>query len=493
MGIIKRQGIKNSIVNYFGVAIGAFNVLLIYPNAREAYGLIRFLMDTALLLTPFILLGVSSLTIRFFPIFKNEENGHNGFLFNLLGMAAIGMALFSFGFFLLQDKITELYKDKILIRQFIFYIVPFTCMVGLIELLTLYISNFHRIVVPALLNILIKITLPVLIWLYYHDKIGMMTIVQGVAANFLAVLVLLLAYLKYLGELNLRPNFSFLKKPLFRDMRTYAMYGILGLLGTMLAIKIDTIMIGTLLGEIDTGTYAILLFIANVIDIPRVALMKITSPIVSDASNNNDFAHLEGLYKKSSINLLMIGIFLFIGIFSNLDSLLDIMPNGDAFKPYTNIVLFVSLAKLVDMATSINNQIIGYSKYFRFNFYAVLFMAVFNIITNLIFIPKFNIVGAAMATFASITLYNLAKGAYVMYKFKMHPFTWNTLWATALGISVFFLALLTPAFGNPFADIIVRSLFILLVYGGTAFYFRLSTDINDIITGFIKKINTKIK
>ena len=494
MGVIKRQGIKNSIVSYVGVLIGAINVLFIYPLSEttlEAYGLLRFIMDTSLLLMPFVLLGMNSLTIRFFPTFKNAEKGHHGFLLNLLIGSGVGILLFIAGFLLLKNQIEGLFADKDLIRQFVYYLIPFTCLIGLIDLLTLHVSNFHRIVVPAILNLLVKITLPALIILYYHQQIGIASVVHGTLLNFVVVFVFLLAYLKSLGQLKLKPDFQFLQKPILREMGTYALYGIFGLLGSMLATRIDTFMIGTLLGELDTGTYGILLFIATVIEIPRVALMKITLPIVSETSNKGNMSHLEFLYKKTSINLLIPGAFLFICIFTNLESLFAIMPNGERFIPYQNIVLVIALAKIVDMATSINNQIIGYSKYFRFNFYAILFLAVFNIITNLIFIPVFHILGAALATLASIVLFNLLKCLYVHKKFKMHPFSKNTFWVLLFGTVTFFLTQLLPSTGWALLDIVLRVLFSTLIFGGGVLYFKLSTDINDLIVEVLKKIKRR--
>ena len=69
MGVIKRQGLKRSIVRYIGVLIGMVSMFFIYPLSGEMIGEIRFIVNTAGLLAPFLLLGVNNLTIRFFPRF----------------------------------------------------------------------------------------------------------------------------------------------------------------------------------------------------------------------------------------------------------------------------------------------------------------------------------------------------------------------------------------------------------------------------------------
>ena len=70
MGVIKRQGIKFSIVGYIATAIGAISTLFIYPQDKTIYGYALFLVGTATFFFPFMSGGVASLTIRFFPEMK---------------------------------------------------------------------------------------------------------------------------------------------------------------------------------------------------------------------------------------------------------------------------------------------------------------------------------------------------------------------------------------------------------------------------------------
>jgi O-antigen/teichoic acid export membrane protein len=85
MGIIKRQGIKNSIVNYLGVAIGALSVIFIYPIIDpKDIGIIQFVIGTATILTPFTGWGLSMASVNFFPEVKDKAKQHSGYLFTLL-------------------------------------------------------------------------------------------------------------------------------------------------------------------------------------------------------------------------------------------------------------------------------------------------------------------------------------------------------------------------------------------------------------------------
>ena len=69
MGIIIRQSIKGTLVNYLGVIIGfvtTFFVITSYLNTEEV-GLTRVLVDAAILFSSFAQLGTGSSIIRFFP------------------------------------------------------------------------------------------------------------------------------------------------------------------------------------------------------------------------------------------------------------------------------------------------------------------------------------------------------------------------------------------------------------------------------------------
>ena len=80
MGIIQRQSIRQTFVNYLATGIGALSTLFIYPRAEAMYGLVLFMTGTATFLYPFASLGITSLVIRFFPVFEDRNSRHHGFL-----------------------------------------------------------------------------------------------------------------------------------------------------------------------------------------------------------------------------------------------------------------------------------------------------------------------------------------------------------------------------------------------------------------------------
>lgn len=490
MGVIKRQGIKFSIVNYIGVVIGALSTLFLYPYDKEVYGLFRFVVDSANLFAPFIMLGSAAISIRFFHKFKNNNEGHNGFLFLLLIVCTIGSIFFlvlsNFGWDLFLGNFKD--KKSPLYLKYIWIIVPLSLLYAYINLFRSYCSNFGRIVIPTLLDQGIKFTFPILLIFYLCKQIDLQWLMHGVLLNFIVFLILMTVYTNKLGHLNIKPKLSFLNKNLKKEIFSYGLFGIMGSAGSMLALRIDTFMVGTLTELSDTGIYSIAALIATNIAIPITAISSISAPIISKAWEENNLVEIKMIYKKSSINLLIAGLLFFIGIWLCIEDIFKIMPKGNEMLIAKYVVFWIGISKLFDMATGVNDLITAYSKYYRFNFYTIMLMAIINIIGNIVLIPIYGSLGAAIATASSSIIYNLIKYLYIKYKLKMTPFSSKTLLLLSLSLAIYGIICLIPLTFNSFYSILIKGFLLLVLYIPAIYYFRISEDVNEIINLSIVKI-----
>ena len=109
MGIIVRQSIKATIVNYIGVGIGfvtTFFVLTRYLTTEEI-GLTRVLIDTATMLAGLAQLGTNASVLRFYPYFNNEKNKDHGFFFWTLVVPLIGFLIYGLIYIVLNACIHQ--------------------------------------------------------------------------------------------------------------------------------------------------------------------------------------------------------------------------------------------------------------------------------------------------------------------------------------------------------------------------------------------------
>lgn len=495
MGIIQRQSINLTIVNYIGVILGAINTLFIYPKVLtgEEFGIFRFVTQTAQMLFPFALFGVGSLSIRFFPNFRNDENGHNGFLMLLLSAASGGLALFSILGFLLRKPIMAAYTDQFGVYvQYLPYIIPIVCCMGLAYMLSAYATNFQRMVVPqSLNNLFLKICTGALCLALFGKLLSFSQLMFSVVLAYFTILLLVSLYLKKEKLLSLKLNRAFLSMPLAKSMGGYVMFGFLGHISTSLAGQIDTFMVGTMIDLKSVAAYSIGFFIADTIDIPRRSIESAASPIVAQAWKDNNLNEIQSIYRKSSLNQLLAGLFILLGIWLSVDNLFEIMPNGEKYVVGKYVILILGIGKIMDLATGINSPLIGYSPYYRFNFYAILALAVFNIICNLSLIPYFQINGAALATMFALGLFNLLKLGYIYYRWRIHPFTFRTLWILLIGAASFLLTSILPDLENAFLNLVFQSVVFASLYIGSVLLFRISPDLSNLVSGYVNKLRKR--
>ena len=505
MGIIQRQGLKHTIVSYTGVALGVISIF-IYSQVTELYGLYNLLHGATMLCIAVFMLGFNIHAVRFFPNFKNTENGHNGFLGFLLIGGLVGFLLFLILFpgirYFLLEILFDKNENKALFAQYIYYLIPLVFLYIFNYLFLKYISNFHRIVVPNILEqLLIKIILPIITLLYIGGYFTTTMFVQGVLANYVLVFAGLILYTRYLGELYIKPDLKFIDKPLAKEIRDYSLFGLLNSLGSQVAFKVDTLMVAGMLNISSGGIYAITNVITDVIVKPAKAIVAISAPIISKSWATNDMKEIELIYKKSSIILLIIGWYTFLGVWGSIDDLFNILPNSEEISSGKYVIFFLGLAKIIDLATSVNNEIIGYSPQFRFNFYSLLILAVLNVALNLVFIPMYGMTGSALATFISITTFNLSKLSFIWFKFKMQPFSKATLKILAIvAISwgvIHFLPIDITSLNNSIVrsivNILVRSIIFTIIFGGLTFLFNVSPDVNNMVNNGLKKVKSFFK
>lgn len=491
MGVIQRQSIKHSIIQYIGIALGFMATLYVYPGeiATEAYGLVQAMIAAAAFTAPLVSLGTFMLTVKYFPVFKNDKKQHNGFLGLMLLLLTFGCFLYFLTFPYVEEPLLEFFKKKesSWYNDFFPFVLPLTFLILFARFLSLYASNFGRIVIPSILEeFLIKLTLPILIILYLYEIISINWVVYGVLINYFVASLGLLIYLFFLGKLYLKPDFTLLNKERAREMTSFAGYGILNGMGTKGAFYVDTLMVSALLDLRSTGIYSLINFIADTMSKPMKSIVGISQPIIAKSIANRDYGEVEKIYKKSSILLIIAGAFIFCGIWSCIDPLFSIMTNPGLIQA-KYALFFLCLAKFINMATSVNNEIINYSSHYRFNFYTLLFLAAINITLNILLIPQYHLLGAALATFTSFAIFNFAKVTFIQIKFGFHPFSKKTLIPMVLGIVLFGLTLLLPDLGNPYFNIIMRAVLIGLLYPVSIFKMNISEDFNKLITDTLTK------
>tara|TARA_Y100001934_G_C12223909_1_gene712062 strand:- start:132 stop:1043 length:912 start_codon:yes stop_codon:yes gene_type:complete len=298
-------------------------------------------------------------------------------------------------------------------------------------------------------------------------------------------------YFRKFLTFNFEFNIKDYNQPIFKEIATYSLFLILGAGTVSLISKIDTIMIENITSNQSfVGIYAIAFAIANIIEVVKTPVVKLSGPIISKKLKQNKLSDVLIIYRKSSINLMIAGFVIFILVWFNIDLIFSIIPNGEIYKEGKYVVFFIGLAKLLDLSLGVNYEIIQNSDYYKWNIFLTPFLAVLAIILNIYFVSKYSYVGAAIATAISIFTYNILRTILVVVKLKMHPFDLKYIKALSLifipVILSFFIAI-----ENLFLKLLLNILVVLVTFILPIYFMRISDEFNNIIDILLGKLRIK--
>lgn len=493
MGIVIRQSIRSSAIAYTGVAIGYINLLWLYPYflASDQIGLMRLIQSSAFLLATFGQFGIPQTTVKYFPDLKSER----GFLSFILIGGLVGFVMLSLVAFLFQEQLINYFsQESALFIQYFQVTLIITLFLIQFQILEAYSRSNLKIVIPtAIRDIQMRLLTTLLVLLYGMEVISFDWMIKALALLYASLMVSVSAYLIYIKSFRLSFNVDFLNKGLFKKIIRYGLYSLLGAGGTQIVLQIDSIMVSGALGLEATGIYTIAFFIGVVIEMPKRSIIQIAAPLISQAFQKRDMEQVLTLYRQTSINQLIIGSLLLIGVWSNLESIYQFIPNNEVYITGMNVVLFIGLGKLTDMFFGVNGEIIVMSRYYRFNVIAVSILALLTIGLNYLLIPRYGLEGAAIASFLAMAMFNLSKFLFVLVKFKIQPFTVASLKFAFIALASLFINYAIPAIANTLVDIPLRSLAITLTIMLPTYWLKISPEMNGVIDNLLTRFPPRKK
>jgi len=491
MGVIQKQAIKGTIWSYIGIVIGFLNIGLLSPKifSTEQVGLTQVLIAISIILGQVATLGINSVTNRLFPFFRNKGKSHNGFLFLALTIGAIGFFVISLIAYFFKTSIIATKQDSspLLVRYYLF-VIPLILSTVSFSIL----DTYNKMLLNAVLGTFLKefflriINLSLIIFFYLEWINFNLYVISYVFANLIPP-VIIAVYLIRKGEFSLQPNLESLTPQLKREILYVALFGILAGLSGVALQNIDKYMVNQYIDLKAAGIYSITFFFGTLILIPQRAISKISSTIIAESWKNDDRHIIQNIYSKSSLNQFLIGMLIFIGIIANLHNIFQILPNDYARGEW--VIILISVANMVAVLSGVSIQILSTSRYYHFQTWFMILLIFLVVSTNMFFIPRMGITGAALASLVSISLYTLFRCIFLYIKFRFQPLRWNHLSALAIGTLTYLVSLLIPELENILLDIFLRSGTIVIMYAALIIFFRTSKELNQLITNFLQKKN----
>ena len=478
MGIVRNQSIKNSISFYIGMAIGAINTVIIYPNVfkenPEHFGLIQILVAYAIVVSTITTFGIPKTFVRFFPAIK--EKGQLYFLSLITPL--VGFVLASISYVLFKEQIFVLLNASDLLKENFFYIVLLVFFIGFYDVLTSISRSFLNAATPIFINeVFLKFYSMSMLLLHWFGFIDFPTFLKVYLFGY----VLKFLILFFIQWKNNRLDFEFsVQKLNLKEIISFGLFVLVGGASIMIVTRLDMMMIGSLLDLEQVAFYTVAFFIGNAIKVPGKSIATISTPLLAKAWENQNMKEIQILYAKSSINQLIIGGVFFLCVWINIDDIFSLLPLK--FQGGKWVVFYIGLSQLFNIASGVNGAIIVNSKYYKYDLYTNILLVGITIALNLILIPKYGIDGAAMATAISVLIFNLIRLVLIKVKMNMHPFSLNSLKTIIVLFVIYYLHQYLPKSTIVLIDIFWKSSITIMIYIPLVLWLNLSEDMTAIIS-----------
>ena len=493
MGVVIKQSIWNSFYTYLGLVLGAINTLFLFPYAfedsMEYYGLIQTMLSYTLAISTFAALGAPQILVRFFHRIQEDQRPNLGFFALLLPI----VLLIPFGFlgYVYRTEFsvffTENARDANLLSKYFPYLFPMVLFNIYFELFSsLSIAQFKSVTPLFLKEVERRIITLVLLLAYSFSLIDIDWFIGLFTLSFLSQFAVILYSLVKKKLLSLKPSFGNLPK---RELLNYGFFSFLTYGGDLLINRIDIVLIGKYVDLESVAFYSIAYFIGMVINTPSKAASGISRTVISKSLENNDFVGLHAFYKKSSLALLIATGWIFIIVVGSLNELYSIIPSK--FQGGITISVVIGFGRLFNAICGINGHIIYLGKYFRMNLVMSAGLLITTVVANLIFIPKFGILGAGIASTLVVVLNNAWKIQYVWQKYKMSPYTPQLLFVSSIVLALSALLFSLQFNSNPILMAFIKSGVATVLFGWIIYKFNYLPEFNAILRGVQKKYLSK--
>jgi len=465
----------------------------------ENYGLFNLSMSVVMIAGTLSVFGLFGSLPRFIPyhLEKNERNIVRSVIdFGSLFCFSLGV-LFAVVIFLLADRLAVgIFHDARLepVLKIFAVVIPFH---SLQQVLKATVRGFKAVKYEALLfNIgsrIVTISVFLLSLLFLHR-------LYGAVIAFIAGIIVTTIVAIWLIRKRIFPDYRECRRVhIARNLLSFSWPLALTGFTYLFVSKTDKVLLGYFLTSKDVGIYTPALVIANLLIFISSAFKYIFLPIVSEHFSKKDMAGLEPLFKSTSKwnFLIVLPIFLFILMFPK--EILTILYGSRYTSGYVALIILSLGISINDFAGTSANILVAGGRT-KLNLACEVIAAVTNIVLNVILIPIYGIVGAAVATGISYLTRNISSLSFVYRVYGIHPYTKNYLNIVFSGlvaaVIVYFLKIYSPF--SWWATMLILGTVFIVIYMAAALFSR-SLDKNDhvileaierrtgIKLGFIKK------
>ncbi|GAB3578225.1 oligosaccharide flippase family protein [Hymenobacter daeguensis] len=470
MGIVQRQGIRNTLISYVGLAIGFANTILVLP---------RLLSPAQIGLTASVLLplatvgaqvasfGFANMGIRYFPFFRNQGRNHAGFFPLLLGPPLLGLVVVALALLVGKPLLLRWYDaaDAALLAPHYLAAIALAGCIMLGSLQDAYLrSLYHTSFSSFCQEILLRLMLVGAAVAYSQGLISFHGFVLAYVGAYAVVAVLLAIYLGVIGELHLRPTRAALRIKPLREMLGFGAFVLLSNISGTVLLNIDSLMVGAKVSLAAAGIYLIATNVSTALVLPFRALYKTAFSLIAEYWKEGNLAKMADFYRRSTRINTLLGCYLALGIGLNLPFIYGLIHKPE-YAAGTGAVLLLLAGRLFDGITGVNGIIVATSPRYRFDLVFNISLAAAVVVLNWLLIPRMELAGAALAYCIALVGINTARTWFVWRTYGMQPFDGQIARILLVAAGAGFVAWVLPDTGNAWLTLLLRGGVLTVLYG----------------------------
>ncbi|MCX5885188.1 MAG: flippase [Proteobacteria bacterium] len=416
---------KNAGISGLGEILGniigyASNVLVTRRIGPSSFGIYVLASTILRVVSIFSVAGLDNGLIRFIALYhgKGDRARLKGvILFGTQVVGLISLIFFLLLFFTSNFISTRIFHNPDLSFALMILLIslPFT------NLMTIWLGGIqgfqlikYRVYVEKLFQPISRLFFLILFFLLGMKLFGVLL------ASVLSIIIGFIIAFNYLN--NISPFHKNSLTPIYEN-KTVVAFSLPLVFVTFFSFLIrwtDILMLGYFKTSLDVGIFGAADRVIPLVSLPLQSLNVIFSPMISELSGERDFSKLEGLFKvetKWAISLSF-PIFLALSIFAH--PVMNIF--GDAFTVGATVLIILSAAQMIRVSVGSTGPMLMMTGHQNISLANTTIFAIANIILNYLLIPRYGIIGAAIASTISLIAINIVEVIQIYYLLKIHPF-----------------------------------------------------------------------
>lgn len=500
MSNIRRQSIISSLVIYIGFAVGLFNTYIFTSKehfTEAQYGLTTVFIAIALLMTSIASMAMPSYIFKFYHYYNdNLPPRRNDMITWSLLVSAFGFCLVIVsGLFLKNLVIQKFGTNSQLLVVYYYWVFPFGLGLTIYSVLEAYTWCIGKPVVTSFIKeVEWRLLITILILLFITGIIKDFDLfIKLFAFTYPGIAISLFLYLLIKKKIHFTFSVSKVSRRFFSKIIALCLYFYGGSLIFTLSQVFDSFVIASVLdnGLDKAGIFGLASIMTSVIQAPQRGIIAASISPLSKAWKEKNMGMLQKVYQRSSINQLIFACAIFLLIWLNFTDGINTFGLKATYLDAGWVFFVLGLTKIVDMGTGVNSQIIATSTFWKFELGSGIILIVIMLPLTYILAKQYDIIGPAIGSLVSITIYNIIRIIFLWKKFRLFPFTIHSIQTLLLAAACYFICHFAFRNMHGLIGMIIRSAAFLILYATGAIYMKLSPDIQPVLQTIKKKLGIK--